>query len=376
MQISKIDMKANGGLGKVAYKNRYFEEEQMGLAFAVVRHGNGRDWWLVRRSPDGLYFRSTLLHRDAVVQTVESTLPGLSSDWFDCDDWWMSVYNLLDVSPDGNMLLDNYGFGHAKLMGFDRCSGEVSLIDTFSTGTVPLETVSGLINCVNNLFAFSPSGRYLYGAGWAEFAQYDLWSPDIRASKLRLGGVPWAMDDFQNVKEGFVSGSWVFGNGPDGKLYNLAGPSHNVIEYPDLPGEASGYCIAADNPPSCIGVPYLLLSHPYPNYRLGPLTGSGCDTIISSATPPLPGSGYGVTASPTVASGPVEVAITLPAYGSASTAGLQVLDMLGRVQHTHRFPPYAYLHTLDVQDWPAGLYNIVLLENGRAKAGARLVVAR
>jgi hypothetical protein len=293
------------------------------------------------------------------------------------EDSLVSAQNLLDVSLDGSMLLDNYGIGHAKLMGFDRCSGEVSLIDTFSTGIVPLEIITGeVLNCFNNAFAFSPSGQYLYGTGWAEFAQWDLWSPDIRASKLRLGGVPWGMDDHQNVMEGFMGGSWVFSHGPDGKLYNLAGVSHNVIEHPDLPGEASGYCIAAENPPSCIGVPYGLLSHPHPNYRLGPLSGSACDTIVSSTQPPLAGSGYGVTASPSVASGPVEVSITLPSYGSTSSAEVQVVDMLGRVLHRHRFPPYAYLHNFDVSEWAAGLYNMVLLENGRARAGARLVVGR
>jgi hypothetical protein len=79
---------------------------------------------------------------------------------------------------------------------------------------------------------------------------------------------------------------------------------------------------------------------------------------------PPANSGYGVTASPTVASGPVEVTITLPAYGSASAAELLVVDMLGRVLHRHRFPPYAYLHRFDVSGWAAGLYNVVLVDGG------------
>ena len=62
--------------------------------------------------------------------------------------------------------------------------------------------------------------------------------------------------------------------------------------------------------------------------------------------------------------------------GWCPAAALSVVDMLGRVVHTHRFPPYAYLHTIDVQDWAPGLYNLVLLEKGRAKASARLVVVR
>ncbi len=378
MQLSKIDMRLNGGRGKVVYKNRYINEVLMDAAFAVVQHGNGHDWWLVQRSVDGLDFRSSLLQRDSVLLTVESNMPGLSSDWFDCWDLIMTAQNLIEVSQDGSMLLDNFGLGHAKLMGFDRCSGEVSLLDTFSLGSTYLEYNGGEGYASVNTFAFSPSGRYLYGVGWAGFVQYDLWAADILGSRVELGGIPWDMDDFQNVLTSNPGGYGPFCLGPDGKLYSLYETAHNVIEYPDEPGAASGICVAADNPPSCLGpdVPYYLFSTPHPHYRLGPLTGSGCDTILSSTGPPVANAGYGVTASPTVANGLVEVSIKLPTYGSHVTAEIQVVDMLGRVIERHRFPPYAYLHTLDVSGWAAGLYNVVLLENGRAKAGARLVVGR
>ncbi len=384
LQISKIDMSAQQGRGRVVYKNRYFDEELMGLMFTIVRHGNGHDWWVVRRSQDGLSYRSILLQSDSVVQVVQSSIPGLGSGWFDDEDCYETSLSNLYPSQDGSRFVDIYGHGWAKLLDFDRCSGEVSLIDTFSTGTTPLEIFTGeIIDCSIFTYEFSPSGRYLYGLGYAELAQWDLEANDIAASKVQLGGVPWALDENQNVLVGITGGAWVFAHGPDGKLYSLVWNAHSVIEYPDEPGEASGLCLAADNAPgSCLGpnVPYNLFSTPHPNYRLGPFPGSACDTILSNTQPPLAGSptgasGYEVVASPSVASGQVEVSITLPAYGG-STAELQVVDMLGRVVHRHRFPPYAYLHSLDVSDWPAGLYNIVLMENDRPRASARLVVAR
>ncbi len=381
MQISKIDMSANGGKGVVVYKNRYFDEGfPGGLGFALVRHGNGRDWWVVRQSHDGLAYHSALLYRDSVVQVVESEIPGLSSDWFDCLDRGYANTSLLQASRDGSMLVDNFGAGWAKLMGFDRCSGEVGLIDTINTGITLLEVSPGEIwECPFGIFEFSPSGRYLYGAGWADFAQWDLLAADIAASKVKLGGVPWALNDDQAVLVGSTGGFTAFAHGPDGRIYNLMRTAHSVIEYPDEPGEASGLCLAADNAPvSCLGpdVPYWLFSGRHPNFRLCPLTGSGCDTILSSVSSPALDGGFGIMASPTVASGQVEVAITLPSYGSQVTAEIQVVDMLGRVVHQHRFPPYAYLHRLDVSGWASGLYNVVLLEKGRARAAARLVVAR
>lgn len=376
MQLSKIDMSANGGKGKVVYKNRYFDEVPMGLHFAMVRHGNGKDWWVVRRSNDGLYYRSTLLHRDTAVLTVESTMPGLSSDWFGPDDWDVTISYRPWASRDGRKLLDLYGVGKAKLMDFDRCTGAVSLVDTFTAGSTVVPTPGdGPVVCPIYSYEFSPSGRYLYGAGCAGIVQWNLWADDFQASKVQLSGPTWQLDDFQNVIGILQQIWWVFAHGPDGKIYYLVGNSHSVIEHPDEPGLAAGFCLAAENPPSCIGVPYWLISTPYPNYRLGPLVGSGCDTILSSVSSPVLESGYGVSASPNVASGQVEVGISLPSYGSMQTE-VQVVDMLGRVVERHRFPPYAYLHTLDVSGWPAGAYNVVLLEEGRVRAGARLLVAR
>jgi len=158
MQISKIDMSANGGRGKVVYKNRYFDEGFPGTSgFALVRHGNGRDWWVVRQQYDGLAYHATLLYRDSVVQVVESGIPGLSTDWFDCEDWVTSTSNLLYASRDGSMLVDNYGVGWAKLLSFDRCSGKVLLMDTFATGITPLVVGNGdLVQTSPYTFEFVP----------------------------------------------------------------------------------------------------------------------------------------------------------------------------------------------------------------------------
>jgi Secretion system C-terminal sorting domain len=383
MQISKIDMSANEGRGKVVYKNHYFDEESVGVGFAIVRHGNGKDWWVVLRKQDGLAYRSILLHRDSVVQVVPSTIPGFSTDWFSWEDCYQTSVCLLESSMDGSRLLDKYGEDGAKLLSFDRCSGEVSLLDTFSMGITPIETVGGVvINSVIGTFQFSPSGRYLYGAGYAEFAQWDLEAADIGASKVKLGGVPWALDDEQNVMVGYRGGFTAFAPGPDGKIYNLMRTAHSVIEYPDEPGEASGLCLAADNAPgSCLGpdVPYYLFSNRYPNYRLGALAGSPCDTIRQDTVPPpppipVPGD-YGVKVWPNPASGQVSIEVTLPEYESG-TAAIEVVDMLGRVLHRHHFPKFAYLYQMDVSDWASGVYNIVLRHEGRLQATGRLVVAR
>ena len=380
MQISKIDMSANGGRGKVVYKNRYFDEELMGSTFTLIKHANGRDWWVVRRSQDGLRYKSILLQRDSVVQVVNSYISGLSTQDFTYDDWFVTSTSGLYASADGSMLIDEFGVGTSMWLSFDRCSGGVSLIDTIYTGRMSWEHSNGAVTYDRYYyFQFSPSGRYLYGGSWSNFAQWDLEAEDVEGSKVVLSGPPWAMDDDQNVIEGNGGGLTVFSLGPDGRIYNLFRTMHSVIEHPDEKGAACGLCLGAEHPPSCLGVPYYLFSGWYPNYRLGPLEGSGCDTLENWSPPGLPPEGeeYGVSVwpNPVVSGGSVSIEISLPDY-SKGTASLEVVDVLGRVLSRHVFPPYAYMHELSIEGWASGVYHLVLRDGRDVKAVERMVVIR
>jgi hypothetical protein len=44
---SEIDMSYNGGLGKVINKKQILLSDTLHQTAAVVKHGNGRDWWIV-----------------------------------------------------------------------------------------------------------------------------------------------------------------------------------------------------------------------------------------------------------------------------------------------------------------------------------------
>ncbi len=360
MQISKIDMSANGGRGKVVYKNRYFDEAPSSTTCAIIRHGNGRDWWVILRTQDGLRYRSLLLERDEVKQEVVSTLPELSSDWFTLLDSLGSNTNLFFASQDGSRLLDNYGYHHVKLMSFDRCSGMVSLLDTIDTGIYPVQIGSNTYE--ENMFTYelSPSGRYLYGVGDAGYMQWDLEAADVEGSRMQLGGPPWQLDSYQNPLVGLVGGFFVFGYGPDGKLYNLIRNTHSVVEYPDERGEESGFCLAADNPPSCLHVPYELFSNRHPNFRLGPLSGSGCDSLLSGVQ--VIGSvGPELEVLPNPARD--QVSIRLNAKSPQGEWLVQIFNMSGGLVQQNTFPAAATEWAFSVQDWPSGMY-VVRLLNG------------
>lgn len=46
-QTTEIDMGANNDLGKVIQKNQTIINDSLHDAVSTVRHGNGRDWWIV-----------------------------------------------------------------------------------------------------------------------------------------------------------------------------------------------------------------------------------------------------------------------------------------------------------------------------------------
>jgi hypothetical protein len=368
MQISKIDMSANGGRGKVVYKNRYFDEEPSSLFYATVRHGNGRDWWVILRTQDGLRYRSLLFERDVVKQEVVSTLPELSSEWYTLLDSLFSNGNLFYASQDGSRLLDNYGARHVKLMSFDRCSGMVSLLDTIDTGIYPV-----LINgntYESNMIAYelSPSGRYLYGVGDAGYMQWDLEAADVEGSRMQLGGPPWQLDSYQNPLVGIPGGYFVFGYGPDGKLYNLFRNTHSVVEYPDERGEESGFCLAADNPPSCLHSPYQLFSNRHPNFRLGPLPGSGCDSLASGVQ--IIGSGGPEFE---VQPNPARDQVTIRLTAQQGDWQVQVFNLSGGLVQENTLAAAATEWAFSVQNWPSGTY-VVRLMNGTKALSQTFVV--
>jgi len=363
MQISKIDMSANGGKGRVVYKNRYFDEELSSVFFATVRHGNGRDWWVILRRQDGLRYRSLLLERDELKQEVVSTLPELSSEWFTLLDSLGSNSNLFFASEDGSRLLDNYGYHHVKLMSFDRCSGMVSLLDTIDTGIYPV-----LINgnaYEKNMFTYelSPSGRYLYGVGDAGYMQWDMEASDVEGSRMQLGGPPWQLDGYQNALVGILGGFYVFGYGPDGKLYNLFLNIHSVVEYPDERGQESEFCLAADNPPSCLHVPYNLYSSRHPNFRLGPLTGSGCDSLVSGVQV-IGAGGPEFELSPNPASD--QVSLRLNTKSQQGEWHVQVFNLSGGLMQQNTLAAAATEWAFSVQDWPSGMYVVRLMNGSKA----------
>ena len=261
-----VDMEANNGLGKVLEKNQSTKEGVFEPGkLTASRHANGRDWWVLNRD-----FESNVYHKFLVTpkgvedyssQAVGPNIPspGLGQTVFSPDG---SKYaNLHLVNSIGT---DDY----IGVYDFDRCTGMLSNPNVF---TYVDSAWSGGV-------AISPNSRYLYVSSFVNVYQYDLWASDIEASRDTVA--EW--DGF--VEDDFFATTFYLAQlAPDGKIYintNNTTSYLHVIEQPDLPGDSCQVC------QHCVDLPTKnSFSLPnFPNYRLGPLEGSPCDTLRALPT--------------------------------------------------------------------------------------------
>lgn len=248
-------MTANQGLGAITLKDSLLLDACV-QAPCATRHANGRDWWVLVSSNAADTFYRLLITPDQIlgpwIQAIEN--PTIDSFWY-CG--WS------EFSPDGQRFMINHCRTGTALYDFDRCTGLLS--SPVLLPRVPAWDFAA---------AFSPNSQLLYTVTDNSYnlIQYDLLAPDIAASKTTVAQWGGFLNEL-NIpdKFGFIQ------HGPDGKLYCWAGDTQfaHIIESPNEKGTACDVRIRAITLPSyATGVNLY-----YPNYRLGPIDGSGCDSL-------------------------------------------------------------------------------------------------
>ncbi|MBL7805770.1 MAG: PKD domain-containing protein, partial [Saprospiraceae bacterium] len=247
-------MNANQGAGKVIEKNKLIMTGCFQTACAN-RHANGRDWWLLIGDNKVDTFYRFLVTPDSLlgpwVQAIEN--PSIDSFYF-CG--WANF------SPDGSKFVINGCRSGVSVYDFDRCTGLLSNL-RFAP-RLEWEYTWGA--------AFSPNSRFLYvdTEDSRHLDQFDLLAPDLSASQTTVA-----------VWDGYLTpwqGGTVFGPsclGPDGKIYIGTHGYAHIIEHPNLPGTSCNVIQRSIESPAA----GQLFTPNYPNYRLGPLDDSSCDTL-------------------------------------------------------------------------------------------------
>lgn len=254
-----LDTSGNNGIGQVVEKNIPLLQ---GIALreggmTACKHANGRDYWLVVGVFNTNIFYKYLITPEGISGPFIQQIGPVFIRPYD------AAYS--KFSQDGSKFATGIAAGPIVIMDFDRCSGDFSNpIRIYHNCAVDSNTF--INGCVS--VEFSPNGQYLYVSNSNDLTQYDLLASNIQDStELYISDSTdqYGIDKLQLAENGKLYGcTW------NGGLYAL-----HVVNYPDNDGDSVDFVYG--------GQPTLTLSsYNLPNlinYKLGPLTGSGCDTL-------------------------------------------------------------------------------------------------
>ncbi len=352
LYYSIVDMQFNNGKGKLVSKNNNLLNGTQIAPYGLTacRHANGRDWWLIMPEVIKNAYHVFLVTPDTVLpmgyQLVSSGFFGTITPHGQCA-----------FSTNGNYLAATNFDGGVKVMQFDRCSG---IISPWLTVYIPLDLPNQTSRGGCGV-AFSESARFLYVNSFKKVHQFDLADTNVQQSRVLVGqedSGSYAMFDPMQI-------------GPNGKIYvsNFNGHSNclNTIQNPEEKGVQCNFVYRSDTirgSLAVIGVPNM------PNYSLGVLHGSGCDTLISSL-PPNPQSGLKniIQISPNPACDVVKITIA----DNREQLQLVIYNSVGQVAKQTVISGYLLL---DVSDLPNGIYHIIAGGDTGKLYKARFVVAR
>jgi hypothetical protein len=262
-------------------------------------------------------------------------------------------------SPDGSKFAYYYGANtDLEVFDFDRCTGLLS-----NPVHIPIDD-SNFAGGV----AFSPNSRYVYVSSTKDVYQYDAEAPDIEASMVHIA--EW--DSFYSPFPPFATGFDLAQLAPDGQVYIATGNSTlslHVIHNPDEPG------LACNMEQHGVVLPrYYANSLPnHPNYFLGPVDGSVCDSLgINTLTPTL-SRGEGVVRAFPNPSADGHFVLRYPA--NAGVGWLEVQDIAGRVVLRERIPQWSTVHAVELDGQAAGIYQCSLVW-GTEAATTRVIITR
>lgn len=259
LYYSRIDMNANGGLGKVVEKNVILAEGDFPFAM-LVKHGNGRDWWCLAPDfveetcrtylidPSGIH---RLDDQDIMEEPIHNT----------------NGYAYMDFTNDGSRFAYNDSHAGLWVYDFDRCTGLLSN---------PVQVGYNFPDLYGSTLAFSPGGRFLYLGTNKVIYQLDI---------QKLDTINYIALDTVTVYNGGASPFPPFylhfllpQLAPDGKIYYTTFSStqaYHVINQPDLPTPLCDFAQKGEAFTRYRDGTWCY----YPDYRLGKMEGGDCDTL-------------------------------------------------------------------------------------------------
>jgi hypothetical protein len=276
LYYSKVDLSLNGGLGAVTQKNVQLLNNNANDGLTCVKHGNGRDWWII--------FREWGIYNNYFYKYLVSP-SGISGPFIQSIGAITYINSYLYFFSKNGEKMGSVGYrGLIETYDFDRCSGQFNnyqLIRPDTTAAPVPEFIGG---------AFSPDGNNLYissngSSSDLKLLQLNLLdsNPINTADTIFQSPFPSGCGGFLQLAPNdkiYWSNAWYDGanfNYPyKDTSYNVYNTYLSVINSPDSLGAACDfqpYSFYLGGGRTYYGLPN------NPNYDLGPLVGSVCDTL-------------------------------------------------------------------------------------------------
>lgn len=247
LYFTVIDMSQDGGKGDVISKNNVLVDGLL-EPYDIVRHGNGRDWWIVVPQYGTNRYHTFLLSPGGISeQTIQE-----EGTVLECKRICATAF-----SPNGTRYA-RFQNCRAEVFDFDRCSGQLSFYRTVH----PPEHLWG-----GGGVAFSPGGESLFFT-----SQFILWQTDLSQN-------PAVPDTALMLNYDWGTVPHLMQYGPNGSIYmntiNRAGYFSAISNPSAITGEDVNFQFADVSLPV---VNVRTLPH-FPNFRLYDLPDGPCDTL-------------------------------------------------------------------------------------------------
>lgn len=278
IKYALINTNLNGGLGDIVEKNISLSVDTLTEKLQLVKHGNGKDWWLMAITKgedegDNIKFVKFLITAYGIEGPYYQDYPIP----FHSSDGGHQYMGYMKFSRQGDKVCIAKETD-ADIFDFDRCTGEFFNfinIDTIFMG-FPASLAYGI--------EFSANGRYLYIASYGFdqpfIYQFSLISPlPIEQTKYLI----YAADTLVTLLGMSIGADNKIYLSSESSTYLKADSNLYVINNPDSIGllcdlDTLAIPLGGLSLPPFSGLPNM------PNYNLGPLVGSECDTSLPIQT--------------------------------------------------------------------------------------------
>ena len=369
LYYSIIDLSYNNGLGKVVQKNTLLDSlngEQVSDGLTAIKHGNGRDWWVIFRSYGNN--ANNAFHKYLITTYGIQHFPDQN-----IGTQTYAGFIRLKFSNNGSKLLLHNTGGLMELYNFDRCSGDLS----------NLRLIHPEINSIQDYFwgaEFSPNDSLLYISTEETptyLYQFNLYVSNIYSSKIILDTFSFPLyggSDLKLAIDGkiyrgypYITGGPFYFPYPD-SVFNNYNMNLSVIENPNILGTGCNYQSLSFNlggKRTYNGLP----NNPY--YDMPALGGSVCDTLgLPNGVQQLVKNTIAVFPNPAGD----KIYFTADEFVNAHAENIliKVYDFTGKVVMEIR--PKG--NELDVSDLNQGIYTFSFFVNGNYNSSAKITVLK